>query len=282
MLTPPVREFLDYSDVEPKVLATTLKLMGRPAPREFRSRWCETWTQVAERAEHEGDLQLAWQAHYLAQRILLERSERKRERYDRARLAWSRTRNPALVHQIVATAADGEHIAGELELPPTPGPHPLVLVVPGATGTKEDFVRLVDPLLDRGYAVLRMDIVGFGETTGALTPARFDDAARMLTAAVSRSDIRADDVHAFGFCMGGALALIAAGKGLVRSVVTVSSMHDLRPARSSMGLQAARIFAAAFGYEDIDELLDAPAASLPATVADSACDVPVLVVHGAR
>ncbi|GGS12935.1 alpha/beta hydrolase [Actinokineospora fastidiosa] len=64
------------------------------------------------------------------------------------------------------------HRAVPVELPGhyaalrTTGDGPVVLLVPGYTGSKEDFVPLLDPIADAGYQALAIDLPGQMDTPG--------------------------------------------------------------------------------------------------------------------
>ena len=90
-----------------------------------------------------------------------------------------------------------------LDTGPTPGSgQPPVLFVPGYTGSKEDFVPLLDPLADEGYRVVAVDQRGQYESPGVDDPEAY-------TVPVLARDVLAviDDiggpVHLVGHSFGG-------------------------------------------------------------------------------
>ena len=58
---------------------------------------------------------------------------------------------------------DGATIAGVLRRPPGPGPHPVVILIPGLDSAKEEFRPTEDLFLSRGIATLSVDGPGQGE-----------------------------------------------------------------------------------------------------------------------
>src|SRR6185437_12772682 len=58
---------------------------------------------------------------------------------------------------------DGSVIAGVLRRPARPGPHPLVVLIPGLDSAKEEFRPTEDLFLSRGLATLSIDGPGQGE-----------------------------------------------------------------------------------------------------------------------
>ena len=58
---------------------------------------------------------------------------------------------------------DGAAIAGVLRRPPGPGPHPVVILIPGLDSAKEEFRPTEELFLSRGLATLSVDGPGQGE-----------------------------------------------------------------------------------------------------------------------
>jgi pimeloyl-ACP methyl ester carboxylesterase len=90
------------------------------------------------------------------------------------------------------------------------GPAPTVLLVPGYTGSKEDFAPLLDPLAAAGFTTLAIDLPGQFESPGTGDPADYspDRLARVLRAvAATLSDTSC--VHLVGHSFGGLVARAA-------------------------------------------------------------------------
>jgi pimeloyl-ACP methyl ester carboxylesterase len=101
-------------------------------------------------------------------------------------------------------------------LPPAGTPlHGTALLVPGYTGSKEDFVPVLDPLADRGWRLVAMDLPGQYESPGPDTPdaytvGRLGDVVRSVAAAIGAGPIHAGPIHLVGHSFGGLVARAAA------------------------------------------------------------------------
>lgn len=85
---------------------------------------------------------------------------------------------------------------------------PDVLLLPGFTGSKEDFTPLLDPLADAGYRVTSVDLPGQFESPGpddptSFLPGRLAEVVRTLTAQL------VGPVHLVGHSFGGLVARAA-------------------------------------------------------------------------
>src|SRR5215472_8306334 len=58
---------------------------------------------------------------------------------------------------------EGSQLVGILRLPTGPGPHPVVIMIPGLDSAKEEFRSIEDLFLERGIATLSVDGPGQGE-----------------------------------------------------------------------------------------------------------------------
>lgn len=112
-------------------------------------------------------------------------------------------------------------LAGTLTLPPTDGPHPVVVLVSGSGAQDRDetlgggiaikpFKLIADALTRAGIAVLRYDDRGVGESTGDFATATEADFAADATAAIdyllTRDDINPDEIGLLGHSEGGLIA----------------------------------------------------------------------------
>ena len=144
---------------------------------------------------------------------------------------------PYLVEE-VAFASGDVTLAGVLSLPPTPGPHPAVALVSGSGAQDRDGANpslpgylplrwLADHLARSGFAVLRWDERGVGESTGDHEEADTADLADDLEAGVTflstRSEIDPERVGILGHSEGGIIvALVAARTTDVAFVVSMA------------------------------------------------------------
>ena len=118
--------------------------------------------------------------------------------------------------------------AGELAALDTGGSGPTALLVPGFTGSKEDFAPLLTPLAAAGLRVVAIDQRGQFESAGPADPARYsvDELAGDLVAVGRR--LRAEGcgpLHLLGHSFGGlvARAAVLAEPGLFDSLTLLDS-----------------------------------------------------------
>jgi pimeloyl-ACP methyl ester carboxylesterase len=117
---------------------------------------------------------------------------------------------------------DSLKFAGTLTLPPTPGPHPAVVMITGSGPQNRDeelfgfkpFRMIADHFTRRGIAVLRYDDRGVGGSTGNLSLSTTSDFADDVVAAVrflqERKDINPKQIGLCGHSEGGLVAPLAA------------------------------------------------------------------------
>jgi hypothetical protein len=115
-------------------------------------------------------------------------------------------------------------LAGTLTLPPTPGPHPAVLLITGSgpqdrnetTSGHRPFLVWSDFLTRRGFVTLRLDDRGVGDSTGRLLDSTDEDFARDALAAVNllkrRKEVDPRRIGLIGHSEGGVVAPLAALK----------------------------------------------------------------------
>ncbi|PRY14323.1 hypothetical protein CLV24_104133 [Pontibacter ummariensis] len=118
----------------------------------------------------------------------------------------------------------GVRLAGTLTLPQAPGPHPAVVLVSGSGPTDRNatvfghkvFLVWADLLTRAGYAVLRVDDRGVGESEGNYEAATLEDHARDALAGVAylktRKEVDAQKVGLVGHSLGAEIAPIAAAQ----------------------------------------------------------------------
>ncbi|MCU1543983.1 MAG: protein of unknown function hydrolase family protein [Microbacteriaceae bacterium] len=206
-----------------RILGVTDAQLGRVLPR-LRSLgdWPHVWESEADAAIAGGDTYAAFAALYVAQRVLLAPTRLKERIYARVLETYAHVAQPPLERLRIANGS-GDEIAGYLQLPEgaRTAPHPVVLMLPGVTGTKEELHPYAMPLLRRGYAVARIDHQVYGETTGLLDAATVANARYVLD--VLRADPRLDAsrVHLHGMSMGAHFALHAARGQQLASITVI-------------------------------------------------------------
>ena len=118
----------------------------------------------------------------------------------------------------------GNKLAGTLNLPRSPGPHPVVLLITGSGPQDRDeallghrpFLVIADYLTRRGIAVLRVDDRGTGKSTGKFEGATTVDFAGDARASVdflkTRQDIDPKQIGLVGHSEGGIIAPMLASE----------------------------------------------------------------------
>ncbi|MDH6575531.1 alpha/beta fold hydrolase [Kitasatospora sp. MAP5-34] len=132
---------------------------------------------------------------------------------------------PACAEALRLTTARGE-FAALLAVPDGP-PRGTALLVPGFTGSKEDFIALLEPLAAAGYRVLAVDQRGQYETGGPADPAAYAieqlaDDVLALSAELSGGG----PLHLLGHSFGGQVvreAVLRAGRELPWQSLTLLS-----------------------------------------------------------
>lgn len=247
--------------------------------------WPEAWEAEGEAQLERGDMFAAWSAFYVAQRILIAQSPRKAELYARARHAYGRVAQPAIEHLRIPTPS-GETVAVMLQLPRrrrpgAEGPVPCVLAVPGVTGTKEELHAWVMPLLDRGWAVARLDHPGYGETTGRLDDVSIRNPRFVLEHLATDARLDPDGLHLYGMSLGSFIALHAAIDSRVASITAICP--PFRPGRYFRQLPTLNLLALQemTGLRDVNELVRFAERYTLEPIAPR-LDVPVRIFHGGR
>lgn len=138
----------------------------------------------------------------------------------------------------VAFENDDITLAGTLTLPPSPGPHPAVILVSGSGPQDRDltlgpnipirpFALLADGLTQAGIAVLRYDDRGVAQSTGDFSTASIPDFAADTEAAIrylqSRPEIDSEQIGLLGHSEGGMIAaMLGADSEDVAFLVTLA------------------------------------------------------------
>jgi pimeloyl-ACP methyl ester carboxylesterase len=189
--------------------------------------WAEAWEREAERHVAAGDPWRACTAYWVGGRALLRPTPLRTRLYRRAIALYAVVPHAVALERFTLPCGDNV-VVGYLQVPRRPGPRPLVLLVPGVLGVKEELHLYVEPMLARGVAVARIDLPGVGETTGRATL----DAERLLLATLDHlgRDARlARRPVLAGLSLGGHFALRAAAERDVRGVAAVSTPFSMIP-----------------------------------------------------
>jgi dienelactone hydrolase len=121
-----------------------------------------------------------------------------------------------------ASRASGIQLAGTLTLPRMPGRHPAILLISGSGAQDRDetvaghrpFLILADHFTRRGYAVLRVDDRGAGQSTGNVLAAGLEDLAADVQAGLDYlrtvPEVDPDRIGLMGHSEGGLVAPLVA------------------------------------------------------------------------
>jgi pimeloyl-ACP methyl ester carboxylesterase len=160
----------------------------------------------------------------------------------------------AVTRRLDLTEAAGAVVA-VLDTPPAPDvpPRGTALLVPGYTGTKEDFAPVLDRLADHGYRVVAMDQPGQYESVGPDDPAAYTVGwLGSVVRAVAATLAGTGPVHLLGHSFGGLVTreAVISEPTLFRSLVLLGSgpaaiggtrkdrMAYLEPLLQAGGMQA--------------------------------------------
>lgn len=121
---------------------------------------------------------------------------------------------------------DDVTLVGRIDLPPGPGPHPAILVMPNANGMGEHVLQVSRQLAEEGYVAITADMHGHGafydDSTAAIdnlmpmfrTPGALR--TRIMTwfnQVLAQPEVDPRRIAAIGYCMGGQCVLELAREG---------------------------------------------------------------------
>ncbi|MBI2923134.1 MAG: alpha/beta hydrolase [Planctomycetes bacterium] len=152
-------------------------------------------------------------------------------------------------------------LAGVLELPPGPGPHPAILIVPGSGPATREFplyAALAEHWLSRGIAVLRYDKRGTGGSAGDWSSETFqeraDDVVALAAYLRDRADIRSDRVGLCGHSQGGWIAPLAAASAPREiAFLVILAGAAMTPAEQDLSSTRHRLLQAGFAESAAEE-----------------------------
>jgi pimeloyl-ACP methyl ester carboxylesterase len=206
--------------------------------------WCGAWSGAA--AEHEdlgrqaladgrwlsggGHLAQAAVYYHFAKFLFTRDLVQMREAHGAA----VRCLTDALPHlrpagERVEIGFDGAMIAGILRRPGGPGPHPVVVLIPGLDSAKEEFRPTEQLFLDRGLATFSVDGPGQGEAEYdlAIRPDWEVPGAVILDAVSAMPGIDAGRIGLWGVSLGGYFApRLASGDPRVRACIALSGPYS--------------------------------------------------------
>jgi uncharacterized protein len=141
-----------------------------------------------------------------------------------------------MIEELVEFSNQNIRLKGTLYTPVSGGPHPVMVVLHGATGGLRNFpfyTHLHTRLPQHGIAVLVYDRRGSGQSNGSFETADFDQLAQDAIAGIdylrSRKDIDHTRIGAYGISQGGWIAPIVAARRHELSFLIVVSSSGVSP-----------------------------------------------------
>ncbi|HVE74463.1 MAG TPA: alpha/beta hydrolase, partial [Mycobacteriales bacterium] len=149
-------------------------------------------------------------------------------------------------------------------VPDNPARAPVVLV-PGFTGSKEDFSLLLAPLAAAGHHAVALDLRGQHESTGPSDPGAYGLEALAAEVLAVAATLHPGPVHVVGHSFGGlvARAAVLARPTAVRSLVLMSSGPAALTGPRVSGLDVLRPLLASDGLPAVVDAIEAIAANDP-------------------
>lgn len=175
-------------------------------------------------------------------------------------------------------------LVGVLRLPPGPGPHPAVVMIPGLDSAKEEFRSTEAMFLERGVATFSVDGPGQGESEYDV-PIRGDweiPGAAILNVLAEQSDVDADRLGVWGVSLGGYYApRVASGDARVKACVALAGPYDFGDCWDQLPALTREAFRVRSRTADDDQARKvAHTLSLAGRTSSISC--PLLVVTGKR
>lgn len=178
----------------------------------------------------------------------------------------------------------GHQIAAVLRRPGGPGPHPLVILIPGLDSAKEEFRPTEDLFLARGLATLAVDGPGQGEAEydQAIRPDWEVPGAAIIDAVTGQPGIDGQRIGVWGVSLGGYYAArVAAGDSRVRATIALSGPYCLGDSWDRLP-DLTRLAFTVRSKADSEAAARRLAASLTLDGHAAAIRAPLLVVSGRR
>jgi dienelactone hydrolase len=179
---------------------------------------------------------------------------------------------------------EGTVLAAILRRPAGPGPHPIVIMIPGLDSAKEEFRPTEDAFLSRGLATLSVDGPGQGEAEYELA-IRGDwevPAAAIVDAVTGLGGIDPDRIGMWGVSLGGYYAARAAsGEHRLRACISLCGPYclgDIWDGLPELSRNAFRVRSKSAS----EEAARAAASQLSMAGRASGLTMPLLIIMGKR
>lgn len=262
------------------------------------SQWCSAWCAAGTVHEELGRSALAQFRHrsagsHLAQASVYYHFAKFLFVHDMAQLSAAHARavrclTDALPHldppgERVEIPFDGSVLTGVLRRPSGgPGPHPVVVLIPGLDSAKEEFRSTEQLFLERGLATFSVDGPGQGEAEYDL-PIRPDwevPGGAILDAVSRLPGIDPERIGVWGVSLGGYYApRLASGDTRVRACIALAGPYDFGETWDQLPELTREAFGVRSGSRDDDEARRR-AAELTLTGRAVRITAPLLVVMG--
>ncbi len=218
MLPPLIREEMSLGLIPAHEIRSML-----PHIRSFDA-WVSQWLELADTAARDGDTALELRLLLAASRGRAIPREQLRTLHERIRQvhdAYMMTQGVAVQRvQFIWRSRVVDMLIERPEHTTSVEPRPAFVLAPGLGVLCEEMHSIALPLLQAGAVVGRIDVAGHGGTPGPSDPEMLDvmtGAARVLA---MLDDVDESQIHAFGNCSGGLLAVHAAHRFPFASVTT--------------------------------------------------------------
>lgn len=209
--------------------------------------WCSAWTARAAIHEGEGDraaaagyrqsaglhyLTAAMEYHF-GKFLNVHDVAEMRTTHDKA-VAAHRKAHPYLdpTAERIEFPYGTHTLAGNLRVPPSEGPPPIVILMPGLDSAKEELSGMEPWFLDRGLATFSIDGPGQGEAEYDLPIeiAYEKPAGAAVDALEQRNEVDASRIGAMGVSLGGYYVVRAAAfEPRIKAIISLSGPYDVFP-----------------------------------------------------
>jgi alpha-beta hydrolase superfamily lysophospholipase len=244
--------------------------------------WPYAWEAEGDRLLAEGRMFDAAAAWYVGQRLLLSDSPLKRRLYRQARELYA----DLVSHHLerISVEVPAGTVAGYLDLPTRPAPatgFPAVFMLPGVTATKEELHVFAEPLVQRGWAVVRVDNPGYGESTGIFDVTSPRNAVHVMEHMAKDPRLNADAFHLMSMSLGGHCALHSSYDSLATSTTIIAAPfnpHEYLHELAESNITALKRMLGVESFEAVWEIISA----FPLSGVADRITIPVRIFHGGR
>lgn len=208
--------------------------------------WPAAFEAEANAFLEEGDIDTACMYLMIAHRPLLPRTPEKHRLYQRAQDLYRQLEHLCPIEYRTCTF-DGIELHYLLQVPAQPRGNRahVVILAPGATGCKEESFGIEHEILERGYAVARMEMPGFGDTEAFLNSDARHHARAVFDSVSDDPRIYPNGIHMWGVSLGAIMLLHSSARCSPASVTVVSgafapgAYHERFPAMAFAQLHSA-------------------------------------------